>query len=302
MLSPGSVGTFGPVNDVEIWALRAVWLVAPLAAGPVFADALRDTDDPFRIGVTVVLWAVWAVALTVLMVPRAWSLTVIRIVIPAAIPAFVWGALAVDGSAVVERALGGVVVAVAAGLSWRAPMADRFVDGSSYGDESRFLLRTPGPLAVGPLAVVWAVTLVAASAGILLLLAERWILGAIGLVLGAPIARFGVQAIHRLSNRWLVFVPAGVVVHDKTALREPQLFRRNDVAAFGPAPIDAPEEDLTLDAMGLALRVRLHEPSKIIRNGRSRSPEPVPIDGFLVTPIRPGAVVAEARTRGLPIG
>ena len=302
MLSPGSVGTFGPVKDVETWALRAVWLVTPLATGPVFTDALGDAGDPFRIGVTAGLWAVWAAVLMVMMVPRAWTLTTVRVVVPAGVPAFVWAAIASDASGTAVRVAGGVIVAAAAALSWRAPLADRFVDGSSYGDESRFLLRTPGPLAVGPLAVVWVVTVVAASAGVLLLLAERWIAGPAVLILGAPIAQYGVQAIHRLSNRWLVFVPAGVVLHDKTALREPQLFRTGDITALGPAPLEAPEEDLTLDAMGLALRVRLGESSKILPNGRSPSPEPTAVDGFLFTPVRPGAVVAEARRRGLPIG
>jgi len=291
------------VNDIELWVLRAVWLITPLLAGPVFGGALEDTDDLFRIGVAIGSWALWAALLVVLMVPRTWSLTAIRIGIPAAVPAYVWAAVgAGDRAEAYELTLGGLVIAVAAVLAWRAPLADRFVDGSSYGDESRFLLRTPGQLAVGPLALVWAVTIAAATAGVLLLLAERWILGAVAVVVGFPLARFGVNAIHRLSNRWIVFVPAGVVVHDKTALREPQLFRKGDVAAFGPAPLDATEEDLTLDAMGLALRVRLEEPSKVIRNDRTVPPEPTDIEGFLLTPIRPGAVVAEARSRRFPIG
>ena len=237
------------------------------------------------------------------MVPSSWSLTAIRIVVPAAVPAFVWVAVdAGDAAGRVALGAGGFVLALAAILAWRAPLADRFVDGSSYGDETRFLLRTPGPLAVGPLAVVWALTVSGAVGGALALLSERWLLGTVLLVLGAPLAWFGVQAIHRLSNRWLVFVPAGVVVHDKTALREPQLFRKEDVGAVGPAPVDSPDEDLTLDAMGLALRVRLTEPSRIVRNGRRVPAEPSPIEGFLVTPIRPGAVVVEAQRRGFPIG
>lgn len=303
MLSLGAVGTFGPVNDVELWVLRAVWLLAPFASGPVFTAALDEADDAFRIGVGVGLWAVWAALLVVLMVPRTWSLTTIRIALPAAVPAFVWAVVAAGEDArSIELALGGFVLTLAAGLGWRAPLADRFVDGSSYGDENRFLLRTPGPLVVGPLALVWAVTVLGATGGILLLLAERWILGPITVLAGVPMAWFGVQAIHRLSNRWLVFVPAGVVVHDKTALREPQLFRKVDVEVFGPAPIDAPEEDLTLGALGLALRVRLKEPSKIARNGRRVSTELTDIAGFLITPVRPGAVVAEVQRRGLPVG
>ena len=64
-------------------------------------------------------------------------------------------------------------------MAWRAPIGDAFVDGSSYGDERRFLLRTPGALAIGPLFVVCAVIVAGLTVGPVLLLAQRWVVGAI---------------------------------------------------------------------------------------------------------------------------
>lgn len=291
------------MNDADLWLLRALWLILPFTVGPAFAAALDESERPFRVGTTVGLWVLWAAMLAVLMVPRAETLTVQRIVVPAMAMLFVWATI--DAGTELDRvpATGGAISAAATlAMSMRSSVADKFVDGSSYGDETRFLLRTPGALVVGPLIVVWAIVVVGALAGPLLLLSQRWIVGAIVLVLGWPLAWFAMRAVHRLSQRWLVFVPAGVVVHDKTALREPQLFGKRDIALLGAAPIDAQEEDLSLNALGLALRVRLNGPSKIIRNSRQLSVDLTDIDGFIVTPIRPGAVIAEAHERGFAIG
>ena len=306
MLSVGCVGTFDSMfgaSSQELWIFRVVWLVLPFIAGPLFSAALDDTELLFQRGVSILLWAVWAGLLVALMVPRAETLTSVRIVPFAGAGAAVWAAFdARSDAGGVTIALGLVATVVAAALSLRPAVTDAFADGSSYGDERRFLLSTPGPLLLGPLALVWLAIVLGAVTGPLLLLAEHWILGAIALVAGWALVWFAVPILHRLSNRWLVFVPAGVVVHDKTALREPQLFRVEDVAAFGPAPVDSEEQDLTLDALGLALRVSLKDESKIIRNVRGPSIDLTEITGFLVSPNRPGAVVEEARLRGFPIG
>ena len=303
MLSAPFVATFGAVNDRELQALRANWLVMPFTVGPAFAAALDDTERAVRIGLSTTLWMVWAGTLIATMVPRAQTLSVIRIVIPATPVALAWALIdAGDNLSTAAALVAGGWVAVVTALALRSTVADTFVDGSSYGDERRFLLGTPGPLLAGPIFLVWILTIVGAAAGPIALLTERWVLGGILTAIGVPVVWFGVNAIHRLSNRWLVFVPAGIVVYDKTALREPQLFRTEDLARFGPAPADADEEDLSLGALGLALRVRLTGVSKIIKNGRSIEEAVTDIDGFIISPNRPGAVMAEARERDYPIG
>lgn len=305
MLSVGCVATFESVlgpTSIELWMLRILWLCLPFVAGPLFSSALEDTDSMFRNGVSILLWVVWGALLIALMVPRTQTLTALRIVPFAGVVGAIWSAIDAGGDASTLVAVGGLVsTAIAAVFALRPPITDSFVDGSSYGDERRFLLGTPGPLLLGPLAIVWLCIAGGAIAGPLLLLTERWILGGIALIAGWTLTWFAVPILHRLSNRWLVFVPAGIVVHDKTALREPQLFRVEDIDAFGPAPADCDEEDLSLQSLGLALRVRLKGQSQIIRNGRGASIDLTPITGFIVSPNRPGAVVDEARKRNYPI-
>ena len=158
MLSRACVATFGAVNLVELQLLRVLWLVLPFVAGPVFEAAMDDGERSLQIGGGVLLWVVWGALLITLMVPRTESLTVIRVGIPGALPLLLWALLA--GGADAEAAfvaLSTAIAAICGLLAWRPPIGDAFVDGSSYGDERRFLLRTPGALAIGPLFVVCAV-------------------------------------------------------------------------------------------------------------------------------------------------
>ena len=292
----------GKVANVELWIFRVLWLVMPFITGPLFEAALEDTSRTFELGVGILLWVVWGAMLVAAMIPRTETLTALRIVPFAAVCASIWAAIdAGSDASTASTAAALVATTLAAAFSIRSTISDAFVDGSSYGDERRFMLGTPGPLLLGPLAIVWVVIVAGSVAGPLLLLTQRWALGAIALAVGWALVWFALPMLHRLSNRWLVFVPAGLVVHDKTALREPQLFRVEDIDAFGPAPAECEEQDLSLDALGLALRVILKEESKIIRNGRNQTIDLTAITGFIVSPNRPGAVIEEARKRNYPI-
>ena len=291
-------------RDIELWVFRALWLILPFTAFPLLTRALDQGGDALRLGGTIGIWVIWAAMLIASMVPRTETLTALRVIAPAALAAVIAAVISLldDGTVDVVLVLGIVSAGAAALLAFHPAVSDAFADGSSYGDERRFLLSTPGAILAGPIQLVWAAIALGATVGPVLLLAERWILGGIFTVIGLPLAYFAVPVLHRLSNRWLVFVPAGMVVHDKTALREPQLFRKTGITALGPAPTDTTYEDLTLNALGLALRAELIEPSKIVLNNRGQDVELTDIGGFLVSPNRPGKVIAEAKERGFVIG
>jgi hypothetical protein len=124
--------------------------------------------------------------------------------------------------------------------------------------------------------------------------------GAVAVVVGAPLAVVLARALHSLTQRWVVFVPAGLVLKDHLALLDPVLLRRHLVTSFGPAPAESDALDLTARAPGLALEVRLREPVPLAqvspgrRGSETRSP-----DALRFTPTRPGAVLAEAERRRL---
>jgi hypothetical protein len=283
------------------WAFRGAWLALAVGAGPAFADALDDASRPVQVVASVALWAAWAAVLAASLVPRATTLTVLRLSAPAPLAAAVVAALAGDAGPDDAVALA-LAVAVLATTVLPAT-ADAFVDGSSYGAERRFALRSPPALLLGPAPAAWLLAVAAPAGATLLLAARAWLAGALLAVIGAAGIRLGVPALHRLSRRWLVFVPAGVVVHDHLALADPVLLRRSTIRHVGPAPADAVEGgalDLTLGAAGLVLEVALAEPIEVgvaRGGGRRRTSVPVHAGRWLVAPLRPGAVLAEARDR-----
>lgn len=286
-----------------LWAFRLAWALVAVAAGPAYADALDGASGPVQVVASTVLWLGWVTVLVAALVPRASSLTVARIGAPAplaaALVAAVHGPFGADDAVALTA---GVVVVAAA--SWPAT-ADAFVDGSSYGAERRFALRTPPALLLAGAPVAWTLTVVVPAVGLLLLAAKAWVAGALVLAVGVAGARLGVPALHRLSRRWLVFVPAGLVVHDHVALADPVLLRRSTFAAVGPAPAGSTAHDLTLGAGGLALELALGGEVDVpvarpLQRGR-REAVLVRAEAFLVTPLRPGAVLAEARERRYPV-
>jgi len=75
------------------------------------------------------------------------------------------------------------------------------------------------------------------------------------------------------------------------------------VLALRPAPADSDSLDLTMGAPGLALELLLTEkvPMTLVKPEERRG-EPGASARLLVTPSRPGRVMAEAAERSIPVG
>ncbi len=289
------------------WSFALVWVTLPFTAGPALADTLDPRSPSFRTVVSVALWVVWGVTLVVALVPRTVTLTAIRIVAPASVAAVIWGA-AVTPSVGPADLVAIVVTVLATAVALLPTTGDEYVNGSSYGDERRFPLRAPAALLLGPIELTWAAVVLGAVGGPLLLAAQVWALGALALLIGWPMAWWGSRSLHTLSRRWLVFTPAGVVLHDQLVVVEAMLVVRRQIASIAPALADSTARDLTLDSPGLALEIRMTEPLAIsptpARKLRGEQPGVVStdVDAVLVTPTRPGVVLTEAARRRLPVG
>jgi hypothetical protein len=222
---------------------------------------------------------------------------------PASLAVVVWALLTTpsDEVAAAPAVAGLVLTLAAAGLSLTAAVGDLFVDGASYGTERRFLLRVPGPLLFGPLEAAWVAAVAGAITGPILLLHESWTAGALATVVGWPVAVVAVRAIHALHRRWIVFVPAGLVVHDHSALQEPVLVPRNHLRSLAPALEGTSATDLTQRARGLALQADLSRPITVALAGADAA-DLVELDAFLVAPVRPGALLAAAPEHRLRVG
>lgn len=304
--SPPPPSDRGRARRVARWAPVVVWLTLPLTAGSTFADALADRSAPVALVAAIGLWAGWAGGLVAALVPSTASLTAVRILFPAALVAAVWAVILSDDPTGTAASMALALTSLAAVLSLWAMVGDVYVNGSSYGDERRFPLRPPGPVVLGPLEVLWAVMVTTTFAGPLLLAARQWVPGVAVTVIAVAIDMIGVRAMHQLSRRWLVFVPAGVVLVDRSVLLEAMLTLRPRIESMGLAAIDSGAADLSAGAIGLQVELRLDRPGDIVRTPARRDRhllvEPVEVTTVRFAPSRPGQVLDAARARRITVG
>ncbi|MCY3785855.1 MAG: hypothetical protein OXG47_03910 [bacterium] len=275
-----------------LWGLRVLWASLPWSVGRLLGEALEGSSGAFATTAAAGAWGAWALGLTALLTPHTVSLTALRVLAPAVLAAACWATVAAGPSAGAALALAFAAVATVGAMS--PLVGDRFIDATSYGYERRSALRAPAAVLTGALAPTWALTVGGVAAGPLLWAAGHRVLGPLASAAGWLIAAAGIRAMHSLARRWLVFVPAGLVLHDRTALTSPALFRRPVVTSLGPAPAGSDARDFTAGAGGLVFELRLAEPVAVTP---ARSGDPEKVSALLLVPTRPAVVLAEARER-----
>ncbi|CAB4886827.1 unannotated protein [freshwater metagenome] len=287
--------------NAPLWLVRAVWLAQPLAFVTMLDDATAHLPDSGRVVVAVSAWTIWAAVLLAALVPSTVSITTGRLAAPMLLAtAALCGVTGVAG----WRLALGMGAAVVTTLVWfSGETGTALAQGSAYGSEQRFPLKPPVPLLV-PMFVSWAV-LCASTLGAIVLLANRsWGAGIVVLAVALAVAYFVGPRFHQLSRRWLVVVPAGVVVHDPMMLTENALFRTTQLAALHLAPADTEAADLTGGTPGAAIEIVLHQMDTIVRTGTRSDPAGTALHvlSVLVSPTRPGKVLTAAAGRRLPVG
>jgi hypothetical protein len=275
-----------------------VWASLPFTAAPALADVFSDASRAVQLVGSSGLWLGWIVVLTASLVPTTVSLSVVRLVSPCAVVAAFVSATRHAGSFAIVSAV--VVAIVAIGLAYSAEFGGVFVQGSAYGDETRFPLRPPGPLVVGPLPLGWALVATAIASGPLLLAARSHVVGSAVTAFGVALAWLFGRRCHRLARRFLVIVPAGMVVHDHLVLSDTSMFRKSDIASVGLALDKTEAADLTGKALGNAVEIVLKDFDTVVLAGTPKKPggTALHVRAVLVSPSRPGRMLAEAARRG----
>lgn len=161
----------------------------------------------------------------------------------------------------------GVAVAVLALVCIFLPtFGSLHVQASAYGDEKRLLLRVPAAQ-IAPIAVSYLVLAALVVATLFAAAGEVWWLAAVCLVLTVLLFRVVAKSLHRFSRRWLVVVPAGVVVHDELLLAETFMVRTTAVTRVELSATNGEALNLTGDIAGvrhqLVLVVQLREAEKL---------------------------------------
>jgi hypothetical protein len=231
-------------------------------------DVLERLDGGHRILASAALWSLWAIVLTSVLVPASSSLTALRLAAPAHLATLLLVSIAagVNLGSTVAVALSGIVAV----LSASGETGAYFIQSSAYGDEKRFPLRCPRSFLV-VMVLAWLVWFAIASVGAILLVGAA----ITGMVIGAllsVLAAFGCAVLprrfHRYSKRWLVEVPAGLVVHDHVLLTETSMFPRRavvDVDVCKPSDRGNDEPfDLSGGIRSTGIVIRLKDPETVI--------------------------------------
>jgi hypothetical protein len=286
---------------MRVWLLRALWCTLPLTAGSAATDAISSWDEAPRVVAAIVLWGCWAAGTVAVLAPRPAGLTVLRVIAPAFA---VCAAVAlIDGAADGLAGWGAVGATLAAAvLASDSEFAMAAVNALSYGDERRFPLRTPPALFLGPLPIVRALVVAGIAAGPLLLADGKLVIGILAVIAAVPVVPLALRALHGLSRRWFVLVPAGVVVVDPLTLADPMLFVRQRVRILRAAKADAPVPehalDLRLGATAGTMELGFDEPAELLRAARGRhGGTTVHAQGLLVAVVRRAELLAEAAQR-----
>ena len=140
------------------------------------------------------------------------------------------------------------------------------------------------------------------ASGPLLIADDKVVLGAIVLVVGFAVAALA-RSLHALSRRWVVMVPAGVVVVDPLILLEPALMLREDITRLTrtePGPRLADALDLRLGSTARSVTILLREPATFGRRRGRTGGLLVGTDVVLVAPVLRDALLVAADRRRIP--
>lgn len=270
-------------------------MIACGATAPASASALENWSDAARVTTSVAMWIAWSVCLLCVLVPSSISLTAMRLACPTLI---VSTALVVARDADPGSVVALAVAIVATLLVFSADVGDSFVQGSAYGDERRHLLRCPPAMALTQVLawMFWTATVALAA---VFALDHDWWLAAIVASVGVACTVLLPRRFHRFSRRWLVGVPAGVVIHDHVVLAETAMFLASNlrgVDAVTDGTIDA--ADLTGGCRGPVLRLTLADFDTVVLAGTRNDPggKALHVRSMTVCPSRPGRALAELTT------
>lgn len=257
-----------PRIDVIIVRLLRASVVGLGFAVPLARDVLERLGTGHRILASAVLWSLWAIVLLSVLVPASPSLTALRLAAPAHLATLVLVSIAAGANlgSIVAVALSAIVALLCASGETGA----FFIQSSAYGDEKRFPLRCPRSFLV-VMVLTWLIWFASAAVGAILLIGAAITGTVIGAILVA-VAAFGCavfpRRFHRYSKRWLVEVPAGLVVHDHVLLTETSMFPRRavvDIEVWKPSASGNDEPfDLSGGFRSTGIVIRLKDPETVI--------------------------------------
>ena len=283
-----------------IYVFRLAWIPIPLLGYEVFGSALSSKSASVQTTVALSLWILWSIVFLISLIPSASLLTVYRVVVPISVVASIWSSIEAEMNASSILLL--FCSAICFSISLLPSIGFWFINGSAYGDEVRIPLRAPGPLLLGPVPLAWIVVASSLIFSIIFLSSQKYVFGFIVFTIGSGLSYFSYRSLAALSQRWLVFVPAGVVLHDNMVLADPFLIRKSMIKGIGPALASTDGLDLTMSSIGMSLEVELYEPANLsLQMNPLAPPEVHEVTSFLVSPSLLAVTLEMASSRSIAV-
>jgi len=276
---------------VVVWASRLSVIATGLAV-PLLNNALRQMSSLTGISSTVGIWLLWSIALLCTLVPSSSALTAIRLALPTIFVIVAAVAVVIGIASGVAAAL--AISLLASLLIFSGDIGDSFVQLAAYGDERRYLLRCP-PAMLLVQVLSWLVWLTLTIVAINLLASDALILGAIVAIAALLLTIILPRRFHRFSRRWLVSVPAGLVIHDHVVLAETAMFMNNAVIEVGIDLAPSEAADLSGKCSGVGLLIALKEFDTVVLAATPKTPggSAIHVKSMRVCPTRPGRAITE---------
>jgi hypothetical protein len=288
-----------------VWTARVAWIVLPFTTGAAFEDVIQPWSRAPQTVAEVLLWAAWFAGLIALLAPRPWGFTILRVIAPCTVAiaiASAWSAPWLTAVLAIATASFAMVTALSSAL------AHACAASTAYGPEQRFPLRVPVSLLAGPLPIAVALIGAGVASGPLLLASGNIIAGVVASAVGAPVVAALVRSLSALDHRWLVLVPAGLVVVDPLTFPDPVLLPREHIRSLGLAPggsVGGATErhgdgEILVGGSGPLLITCRETGSFLRRAGRANAT--VDADRLRVSPVRADAVVEAAGAHRITVG
>ncbi len=285
------------LEDALHMVLRGLLSCLPFIGAGV-GGLLDDRSTAVQMTGTTLAWAVWGTVVLASFISHPITLTVLRIGTPvvASFMIFVVFNQGTFGGQIISAAVSVAVLL----LSFSAEIGSIYVQASAYGDEKRFALRPPVVL-IAPILLSALVAELSIIAFPLLVAARNWSVATVSLAGLYVSAKYLLPRIHLLSRRWLVFVPAGVVVHDEIVLSTNLMIRKQDLSQIQLARDNSAAADLSALTWGVPLEFSFNKPIDIsltsIGAKHLNTVSAIHAQSILIATSRPGSVLSAYKTK-----
>ena len=284
-------------EDALHLVLRVLLSCLPFIGAGV-GGLLDDRSAAVQMTGTTLAWAVWGAVVIASFISHPITLTVLRIGTPV-VASFMIFVVANQDTSVRQITSAAVSIAVLL-LSFSAEIGSIYVQASAYGDEKRFALRPPVVL-IAPILLSTLVADLSIISLPLLVAAKDWPVAIVSLVGLYISARYFLPRIHSLSRRWLVFVPAGVVIHDEIVLSINLMIGKQDLSQIQLARDNSAAADLSALTWGVPLEFSFNKPLDVsltsIGAKHLNTVSAIHAQSVLVATSRPGAVLSAYKTK-----